>query len=51
MLIKKMEQLKQLMEQMKNDWHSLKDKIEIDIIEKYASNIRIAIIIVTGNNS
>lgn len=46
-----MKQLKQLMEQIKNDWNSLKDKIEIDIIEKYASNTRISIISVTGNNS
>ncbi|XP_071573013.1 uncharacterized protein [Temnothorax nylanderi] len=33
--------LKQLMEQIRNDWNSLKDKLEIDIIEKYASNMRL----------
>lgn len=37
------------MEQVKDDWNSLKDKLEIDIIEKCADNIRILTISVMGN--
>ncbi|KYQ48639.1 hypothetical protein ALC60_12320 [Trachymyrmex zeteki] len=33
--------LKHLLVQIQNDWNSLKDKLEIDIIKKYANNIRI----------
>jgi len=44
-----MEQLKQLMEQIRGDWNSLKDKLEIDIVEKCASNVRIFTISVMGN--
>ncbi|KYN05348.1 hypothetical protein ALC62_03633 [Cyphomyrmex costatus] len=35
------EQLKILLEQIQNDWNSLQDKLETDIIEKYACNMRL----------
>ncbi|XP_025073272.1 uncharacterized protein LOC105423827 [Pogonomyrmex barbatus] len=38
--------LKQLLEQIQDDWSSLKDKLEINIIEKYACNARFFTIIV-----
>ncbi|XP_011864046.1 PREDICTED: uncharacterized protein LOC105559967 [Vollenhovia emeryi] len=37
--------LKQLLEQIQDDWNSLKDKFEISIIEKYAYNARLFTII------
>ncbi|EGI61351.1 hypothetical protein G5I_10346, partial [Acromyrmex echinatior] len=37
--------LKQLLEQIQDDWNSLKDKLEINIIEKYACNARLFTII------
>lgn len=33
---------------MKDDWNSLKDKFEIDIIEKYAANTRLYTLILMG---
>jgi len=50
MLIRKNgdKQLKQLLEQMQNDWNSLKDKLEIDIVEKYIRNVKILTISVMG---
>lgn len=40
--------MKQLLEQIQNDWNSLKDKLEIDIIEKYANNVRVFTISAMG---
>ncbi|XP_067212463.1 uncharacterized protein [Linepithema humile] len=40
--------VKQLLEQIRNDWSLLKSKLEIDIIEKYASNAKLFTIIVTA---
>jgi len=37
------------MEKIRDDWNSLKDKLEIDIIEKYARNVRIFTISAMGN--
>ncbi|KYN27639.1 hypothetical protein ALC57_02937, partial [Trachymyrmex cornetzi] len=37
--------LKQLLEQIQDDWNSLKDKLEINIIEKYACSARLFTII------
>jgi len=50
MLIRKNggKQLKQLLEQIQNDWNSLKDKLEIDIVEKYIKSVRILTISVMG---
>jgi len=42
--------LKILLEQIQNDWNSLKDKLEIDIIEKYAYSMRLFAIAVLGKN-
>jgi len=42
--------LKILLEQIQDDWNSLKDKLEIDIIEKYACNMRLFTIAVLGKN-
>jgi len=41
-------QLKHLLAQIQNDWNSLKDKLEIDIVEKYANNVRIFTISLMG---
>ncbi|XP_025263481.1 uncharacterized protein LOC109610505 isoform X2 [Camponotus floridanus] len=38
--------VKQLLEQVRNDWRLLKNKLEIDIIEKYACNSRLFTMIV-----
>ncbi|XP_018378460.1 PREDICTED: uncharacterized protein LOC108771064 [Trachymyrmex cornetzi] len=37
----KINRLKHLLAQIQNDWNSLKDKLEIDIIKKYANYVRI----------
>ncbi|XP_036138645.1 uncharacterized protein LOC105832715 [Monomorium pharaonis] len=37
--------LKQLLEQIQADWNSLRDKLEINIIEKYACNARLFTIV------
>jgi len=42
--------LKILLEQIQDDWNSLKDKLEIDIIVKYACNMRLFTIGVLGKN-
>ncbi|XP_067212465.1 odorant receptor 9a-like [Linepithema humile] len=42
--------VKQLLERMRNDWNLLKSKLEIDIIEKYASNAKLFTTIVTAVN-
>lgn len=42
--------MKQLLEQIQDDWNSLKDKLEINIIEKYACNARLFTIVVMGKN-
>ena len=41
-------QLKQLLEQIQNDCNLLKDKLEIDILEKYNRNARLLILIMLG---
>lgn len=41
-------QLKQLLEQIQDDCNLLKDKLEIDILEKYASNFGFFIQITMG---
>ncbi|KAL6448874.1 hypothetical protein ACFW04_000546 [Cataglyphis niger] len=43
--------IKQLLEQVRNDWKLLKNKLEIDIIEKYAYNSRLFTITVMGRSS
>jgi len=50
MLIRKNDgkQLKQLLEQIQNDWNSLKDKLEIDIVKKYIRSVRLLTISVMG---
>ncbi|XP_011648036.1 uncharacterized protein LOC105434096, partial [Pogonomyrmex barbatus] len=40
-------QLKQLLDQIKDDWNSLKDKLEINIIEEYAYDMRLFIVAIT----
>lgn len=40
--------MKQLLEQVRNDWRLLKNKLEIDIIEKYACNSRFFTMTVMG---
>ncbi|XP_011864048.1 PREDICTED: uncharacterized protein LOC105559968 isoform X2 [Vollenhovia emeryi] len=40
--------LKKLMEQIRDDWNSLEDKLEIDIIENYANNIKLFTISATA---
>jgi len=42
--------LKILLEQIQDDWNSLKDKLEIDIIEKYACSMRLFAMAVLGKN-
>ncbi|XP_070159883.1 odorant receptor 22c-like isoform X2 [Polyergus mexicanus] len=39
------EQVKKMLEQMRDDWRLLKDKLEVDIIEKYAYNLQFSTII------
>ncbi|KAF3054358.1 Odorant receptor 291 [Nylanderia fulva] len=41
MFIIQADRVKQLLEQIRNDWKLLKNKLEINIIEKYASNSRL----------
>lgn len=36
------------MEYIRDDWKLLKDKVEIDIVEKYANNVRLLTITVIG---
>lgn len=37
------------MQHIRDDWKLLKDKIEIDIVEKYANNVRFLTINIIGN--
>ncbi|XP_018313152.1 uncharacterized protein [Mycetomoellerius zeteki] len=45
LFIIQVDNLKQLLEQIQDDWNSLKDKLEINIMEKYACNARLFTII------
>jgi hypothetical protein len=42
--------LRILFDQIQDDWNSLKDKLEIDIIKKYACDMRLYAISAIGKN-
>ncbi|XP_025073067.1 uncharacterized protein LOC112552302, partial [Pogonomyrmex barbatus] len=49
-IIAQADDLKQLLEQIKDDWNSLKDKLEISIIEEYAYDMRLFVVAITSKN-